>query len=367
MRGGIYSDQKCFTCNSSFGYDETRQGLFCPVHPDQEATKRFRVKFGRETSRRFKTFADAQQFLDVLRYESDRGIYEPSDYQQSDNRDFSTLVERWLRLKQKELRKKSYANLRNYMKKARMVWGGREVQSVGREDIETFLNNQKVSGKTRANMKSCLHSFWSWLARKEIISPDQLPDFPEVTFKLGWRRTIDKQIQLEILFEIQSISHEINPKIWLGIKWLCTYVTIRPGELISIKEKDIDLLEGIVSVPGSKLREVKKVHLLDEDINILKILQPGNPEQYFFRHPKGISGAKEGSQFGPRYLYKWWKKACANLGIEGVDLYGGTKHSSAVAIEKDGTPEQIRYISENLSNKAFDRYFQLQNLDLTGL
>jgi len=27
-------------------------------------------------------------------------------------------------------------------------------------------------------------------------------------------------------------------------------------------------------------------------------------------------------QFGQRYLYKWWKKACKNLKIDGIDLYG---------------------------------------------
>jgi len=51
---------------------------------------------------------------------------------------------------------------------------------------------------------------------------------------------------------------------------------------------------------------------------------PWVPELSFFRHLPGISGVKPGQKFGSRYLYKWWKIACDNLKIEGVDLYGST-------------------------------------------
>jgi hypothetical protein len=41
-----------------------------------------------------------------------------------------------------------------------------------------------------------------------------------------------------------------------------------------------------------------------------------------------------GQPFGEKYLYKWWKRTCANLGIEDVDLYSGTRHSSATALNQ---------------------------------
>ena len=68
---------------------------------------------------------------------------------------------------------------------------------------------------------------------------------------------------------------------------------------------------------------------------------------------------KAGEQFGSKYFKKWWDKACANLGIEGVDLYGGTKHSTATALGEILTPEQIkRGGTGSATNKAFERYFQ---------
>ena len=37
-------------------------------------------------------------------------------------------------------------------------------------------------------------------------------------------------------------------KIWLGIKWLSTYISIRPNELRNLKEGHIDLKQGFLFV-----------------------------------------------------------------------------------------------------------------------
>lgn len=42
-------------------------------------------------------------------------------------------------------------------------------------------------------------------------------------------------------------------------------------------------------------------------------------------------------------LYRFWKRACDNLGIVGVDLYGGTRHSA------------MRYYREHMSMKDVTR------------
>ncbi|MFY9943175.1 MAG: hypothetical protein WAK57_13450, partial [Desulfobacterales bacterium] len=70
-------------------------------------------------------------------------------------------------------------------------------------------------------------------------------------------------------------------------------------------------------------------------------------------------GVEIGEQFGPKYFKKWWDKACENLGIKGVDLYGGTKHSTATALGEFLTPEEIKRGGTGSStNRAFERYFQ---------
>ena len=63
MRGRIYTDQKCPVCGGNFNHDDRRRGLFCSDHPDQMATGRFRVQFGRNTRRRFSVYREAERFF----------------------------------------------------------------------------------------------------------------------------------------------------------------------------------------------------------------------------------------------------------------------------------------------------------------
>jgi len=56
--------------------------------------------------------------------------------------------------------------------------------------------------------------------------------------------------------------------------------------------------------------------------------------------------------------YHWWKDACANIGIEGLDLYGGTRHTTTTAIAELADHVSAKKASGHTTNKAFDRYCQ---------
>lgn len=361
MLGGIYSRQKCPICGGTFR-DDGRKALTCPRHPDQRASQ-FAVVF-KGIYRRFHDYDDAYRFLSGVRFKTDEGSFDRRDYQKDEPLGLANLSENWLKIKQETVRPKSYNNLDNYMARAGKYFGNRNIKTIGYAEIEDFLLAQKVSDKTRSNMKSCLHDFWQWLRKRRVITLAEMPEFPEVPFELGFRATIAKDVQEAILDEIHRISYTVNPKIWLGIRWLCTYVSIRPGELISLTEGNIDLGNGYLFIPHPKEKKPKLVPLLEEDVEIIRTFPRGVPALPFFRHVAGISGTRENEPFGARYLYKWWQKACSNLGVEGVDLYGGTRHSSAKALRHFCSPEEIKRATMHSTNKAFERYFQMESDDL---
>jgi integrase len=363
MRGQIYSYQKCPICGGKLEHNERNAALICPTHKDQAATALFRVRFGRDIHKRFKTFQEAERFLTGLRYEVDKGTFDPRDYQKDQPLGFTTLAEKWLSVKKQEVRPRSYANLKRYMFAAIGEWKQKNIKTIGFAEIEDFLYGQKVSDKTRSNIKSCLNTFWTWLRRRKTITAAQLPEFPEIKYQLGFRNIIDRQTQKAILDEVYRISFHKNPKIWFGIKWLSIYIAIRPGELLKMRERDIDVKSGLFFVLHTKEGKEKLVPMLDEDKELINLLPPGFPDLPYFRHVSGVSGVKAGQQFGEKYLYKWWKKACDNLGVEGVDLYGGTRHSTATALREFLSPEQIKAGTMHSTNKAFDRYLQMQTED----
>ena len=99
--------------------------------------------------------------------------------------------------------------------------------------IQQFLfSREDISDKTRANMKSCLHQFFLWVHDCENIP---VPKFPKVDFELGWRTVVDLETQQMIINKVLELSYRSNPKIWIGVKFLVTYVQLRPQELLDVK------------------------------------------------------------------------------------------------------------------------------------
>lgn len=173
-----------------------------------------------------------------------------------------------------------------------------------------------------------------------------------------------KDTQREIIEEVYNIVKDYNVRIWIGIKWLSTYFNARPHEIMNIKEGDIDLRSGEILIPHPKERRPKIIYLLKEDIELLKTLPRGMPHLYFFRHKKGIKGVTADKRFGEHLFYAKWKEACKNLGIQGVDLYGGTRHTTVRELRRYRTPEEIKLASMHSTNKAFERYYRVEGDDI---
>lgn len=378
MLGRIKTDQKCPLCGSKFR-DNHVNGLTCPNHPDQYAN-RFKLKF-KDICRRFSSYRDATDYLTGLRFKVNENTFDHRDYQTSNPLSFSNLVDKYISKNPKKVDYKQMNNIKNFLGRAKDEWKDRNIKTIRYADIEDFLDKQKmlcdkdqpqekqrdIRSKTRHEIRSCLHCFWTWLVKREEIKPHEMPSFPTVTYELGWRNIVDKDTQEAILDEIYRISHHINPRIYIGIRWLATYIAIRPAELLSIQEKDIIITEGYITIrdskPMKKEGKVKPIPMTDEDMEVLRSSARAFPDLHFFRHneasaKRGGNRAKPGDRFGEKYLYKWWKRACKNLGIDDVCMYGGTKHSSATALADEFSPEQIIKATMHDTNKAFLRYCQ---------
>ena len=134
--------------------------------------------------------------------------------------------------------------MRNYLSRAVAIWGDRNIKKIRYAEIEDFLFSlDGLSGKTRHNARNALHHFLTWLKKRRVI--DSIPDMPSVEYELGWRRTIDKELQGRVLEELERIAP------WqaaIGIKWLSIYIMLRPGDLRRILESDIDRKNGFLFI-----------------------------------------------------------------------------------------------------------------------
>jgi integrase len=350
MKGGIYSDEKCPICGGRF-LDNHINALACKEHSDCRAS-RFKVIFGSVT-KRFKSYQDASRFLTGLRFKTDESTFDARDYRKANPLGFSNMAEKWLSYHLPEVRPGSRKNLISHMRHAKAFFGNMNVKDVRYGNLEDFLKGLPLSDKSKHNVLSTVHGFFVWMKKRQEIS--DLPEFPEVPFELGYRRTIDKDTQQKIIEEVGRIC--ANRKVFLGIKWLATYISLRPGELAKLTEGNIDTGNGYLYIPASDSKtEYKAIPLIPEDVDVLKAISMTFPAMPFFRHEGGLQGVAEGAPFGEKYFYKWWVKACQNLGVEGVDLYGGTRHSSVRALRRYRSPEEIKRAAMSETNKAFERY-----------
>lgn len=86
--------------------------------------------------------------------------------------------------------------------------------------------------------------------------------FPAISFKIKMKAIVSIENQQKIIAEIKRISWDRNPRIWLAIRLLALYPRVRPGEMVNVKEDDINLVDLYILFPQPKERETKYIHLL---------------------------------------------------------------------------------------------------------
>lgn len=372
MKGNIITREKCCICNATLKHDDRRHGLFCPKHPQISAVKIFIVRFGGNVQKQFNSYEKAAQFLNGVRFKTSEGTFDPKDYQSDKPYSFTTLSNKYLNRKQNL---KSFKEARRHIKVAQDYFQDTNVKEITGADIEDYLYSiEGISEKTRANYMSRISDFWKWILKRRVINLVQMPIFPGIEYELGYRTITDIDTQEEIIKKVFDMTYDLNPKIWLGIDLLATYVNLRPGDLLKLQEADVDIIHGELTFhyPTKRKNKLKKTRLLDHHIEIITEIKnqyPGLPNVKFFRHHGGVQSVKPNQPFGPKYFKKRWDEACRELGITGLDLYGGTRHTTTTEIARRAGTINARKASAHETNKAFDRYCQFQEdtaFDMAG-
>lgn len=362
MKGNIITTERCMVCDAVLKHDDRRHGLFCQDHPQISCVRVFIVRFGRYIQKQFNNYDKAAQFLNGLRFKTGEGTFDVKDYAADKPYSFIVLSEKYLKRKR---------NLKSYKEKKRHIMVAQEyfheanVNNITGADIEDYLYDiPNISEKTRHNYASCLKDFFRWVQKRQIIKI--VPPFPDIKFDLGYRTITDIKTQHAIITQVRDLTEGRNPKIWFGIDLLATYVNLRPGDLLKIKEKDIDIEHGVITIqfPTKSKNKIKTVRLISEHVDFFKEMKsrfPSVPELKFFRHHRGVRSQKPNTPFGPKYFKTKWDEACQKLGVHGLDMYGGTRHTSTTEIARLAGTQNAREATAHETNKAFDRYCQFQN------
>lgn len=369
IKGGIYSDQRCKLCGESFrdnGYD----GLVCENHPDERATK-FKAKF-MGLCNRFNTYLPAKRRLEAWRQEVDDGVFDIRLHKKDSPLSIGRVIEDFIKLvKEPRVRRgkikaetveKYWAMLMRFVD---FVGPQCLISTITHRVISKWLSQVDLAPKTVHESYRVLREVLVWAYHDGSLPT--LPRFPTYDFDpdqdMEMRETVSKDKQVQILAQVYKNEWERVPRRYVGCRFLATYINVRPGELRGVKEKEFNREEGLLVIRKHKgSRTVPKiVRLLPEDVTLLESLPRGFPEMPLFRYDYDHMHMRAGDALGIQGLYRTWKRACSDLGIEGVDLYGGTRHSSAIALYKEaGIPrDEIKLSTGHATTKSFMRYLPM--------
>lgn len=353
MQGSIHSNERCPICGSKYRSYEP-EDMHCPNHPGQHPSS-YIVRL-KKLTKRFRDYRAAHTFLTGLRYELSAGTFDERKYAvKTEPLSFTRMAEKWLEAKKPNMKPNGWGSIKAIMAHAIDYFGSRNIQTIKYGHIEDFLASLKLASKTKLNILTTLKQFWKWVARREDVAPiTEWPEIGHVT--MAFRKTIDLRTQEAIIEDIRA--HEPF-RVWLCIHWLSIYVKIRPSEMLSLNEGDVDRRQGLLIVRDTKEREPKFVTLTGPELALVRSLPLAfDRNQPFFCHDGHRGHTRPGQRFTRQMLWEVWKRACKRLGIEGVDLYGGTKHSTAKALREIFTYEEVRKATGHTTNKAFDRYIK---------
>ena len=364
MLGGIYSDQKCVICGENFRDDIVRP-FICPNHPEQRATK-FKVIF-KGITRRFSDYNEAGRFLTGLRYETDQNKFDERDYKHGNPLWFKVIMEKYLDERKLNINPRTHKHYVEYFEKFHHLGEINIKEITGRmlkDAVDGYRTKEgkPLAEKTKYNIVGFLKSFFNWVMTYDEDRPiiDRMPTFPRYSNdEMEYRTITDKETQMRII----NYFHEHFPvRLWFAVKLLATHPSMRPDDITRIKERDFNRDIGefgafVIQRP-TKRKKALVVPLTEEERGILDSLARGFPDMPLFRHEKAVSHVKVGDGFGNNYVRRQWSLVCKQLGVEGVSLYPGTKHTTATELQKHFSPDVVKtYATQHNTNRAFERYF----------
>jgi integrase len=360
--GGIYTDDKCPICERNY-VDDGIAFLLCPAHPSYIAS-RFKVKI-RGTTARFWDYYIAKRYLESMRKSVADGTFDRPKLKTIGHVQDAFLEWKEDLVKMGKLQLQSVNTYRNRLNRIVHVLGvAKDASSVRYRHVHEFLYKGGFSPKSTYDSYTVFKEMYEWAFDMGDLTAK--PKWPPFDFSLEHdmkrRKTVDKETQARILHTMYLAEWDIRPRLYLGVRFLATYINLRPKELLGVTERDFNRQEGYIVIREHKTsRRPKIVRLTQQDISLLKELPRGMSHLPLFRHDVPCGGIKAGDGFGQAAFYRAWKRACGKLGIKDVDLYGGTRHSSAVALYKDAgvSPEEIQKATGHKSSVAFTRYFKL--------
>ena len=258
-------------------------------------------------------------------------------------------LDRWLEIKQRQSdsgdRSPTYlSELRRYAKPAEghfSWWKNRSIHEISYgalEDWSLWLADRNLSPKTRRNVIGAFRSFLGWLKLRGEIREVPAAPLPR----------LNEYVPRVLSIEQQDLVLEAIPEAARGIFLALAHLGLRPGEARALDVSDyrdgwltVDKAfkgtHGSAPIRGTKTGSVKRLPVgeaLTEWVG--KHVDPTAR----LRGAALFVNPNTGRRWTHCVLRDYWLRAANSVGLEGVRLYEGTKHTMATDAVRRGVAER---------------------------
>jgi len=232
------------------------------------------------------------------------------------------------------------------------------------DTLTKLKNSINLEPKGKYNVMNAFHRMmvYAWRSKK-IPAVPPFPEKGEYSLKKPDIKYLTMKQQDKVF---QSIPKNIRP-IFMFLR----YHYRRPSEACALQWRDYDKINKAFVIQRTfsdkKLVESTKtnaIHYIPCDDRFQPILDDlrkrhdaknGELTDYIFQNP---IGRKKGKPFDLNSLDRGWNRACNAAGIEGVDLYQGTKHTACVYYvnELSGSLDNLQALTDHANRSSLNHY-----------
>jgi integrase len=311
----------------------------------------------------------ANRLLNAIRYEIDRGKFDPKEYVKREFKafQFANYLQAWLN-RQESRQGREEISL-GYLKFAQMtvrkyllpLLGVKGIRDIREGQIEDFRNALPISlqPKTVANILGLLGKILRDAYRRRDIT--HLPEMPRIEVGEPVTRWISQEEQEAMLAHVPA-------PVFRAFFLFLMKQGVRPSEARALKWEDLDFKNSLViirsAMDGEKFRPCTK----EKDVRYLP-LHP-RVKEALKKLPRPFGGfvfVQDGKPLSKRMVISAWNRAASEVGLR-ITCYQGTRHSLASQAVNNGVSERI--ISAMLGHKSIAstrRYAKLSTATLRAV
>jgi integrase len=284
----------------------------------------------------------AERMLAHINYEIDHGIFDPKNYIKRELKSllFANYAQAWLdrqqsraekgRLSREYIRSVS-SYLRNHLIPALASKSIRDINAGGIEDLVDGFED--ISAKTIRNIIFTLHKILKDAKRRGDIN--KLPEFPKIEVGEPDTRWLLPEDTMRI---IGAIPCPVRRAFFIFL----AEMGCRPGEARALRWEKVDFRKGMVKIAAGMDGEIFRPTTKEKDARELPMSE--SVMEALESLPRSLNGfvfTYRGRPFTHKLIDRTWRKACKEVGIEGITLYQGTKHSKGTWAATQGIPMNL--------------------------